>query len=213
MSATHLAEAIDLLERSNADLEPERLAADDARMLLQAYARAQRLAAFGVATLTRKVEDPSTVARATGTSITSARSTVETGKVLGSAEHLNVAFRNGDVSLEQATAIARAEESAPGSAPALVRVAKEEPFHVLREKARKVTLEAESHRALSTRQREARSARSYSDDLGMVHVHLALEPHVGTPLVARAEAEAQRLSRETRRDGANEPFERYLAEA
>lgn len=51
---------------------------------------------------------------------------------------------------------------------------------------------------------------------GMVHVHLALEPHVGTPIVARAEAEAARVAKRASAGqdvAAKEPFERYLADA
>src|SRR5688500_14591047 len=49
-----------------------------------------------------------------------------------------------------------------------------------------------------------------------------LEPHVGTPIVTRAEAEARRLARKaktaasaraTGNNGDLEPFERYLADA
>jgi hypothetical protein len=47
----------------------------------------------------------------------------------------------------------------------------------------------------------------------MVNVHLALEPHVGTPLVARAEAEAQRLYRKAKKNDAAEAFECHLADA
>jgi hypothetical protein len=47
----------------------------------------------------------------------------------------------------------------------------------------------------------------------MVHLHLALEPHVGTPIVARAEAEGARLARKAKGEGAKEPFERHLADA
>jgi hypothetical protein len=84
---------------------------------------------------------------------------------------------------------------------------------VLKNKARKARLEAEQHRNLSERQRAARGARSYSDELGMVHIHLALEPHVGTPIVARAEAEAARLGRTATAQRRQEPFERHLADA
>jgi hypothetical protein len=57
-------------------------------------------------------------------------------------------------------------------------------------------------------------ARSHVDDLGMVNVHLCLEPHVGTPIVARAEAEAERLARQAKRDDRElEPFGRFLADA
>jgi hypothetical protein len=79
-----------------------------------------------------------------------------------------------------------------------VAVAQEESFQVLREKARKTKLEAEQHRDLARRQHAARGARSYNDEIGMVHVHLALEPHLGTPIVAGAEAEAARLGRKAR---------------
>lgn len=47
----------------------------------------------------------------------------------------------------------------------------------------------------------------------MVNILLTFEPHFGTPIVARAEAEAERLAREARRNGNQEPFERYLADA
>jgi HNH endonuclease len=81
-------------------------------------------------------------------------------------------------------------------------------------------LEAEQHRDLATRQHEARKARSHVDALGMVHIHLELQPHVGAPIVARAEAEAQRLAGTSKaqrksegREGEQEPFERHLADA
>jgi hypothetical protein len=92
-------------------------------------------------------------------------------------------------------------------------VAQEEAFHVLKDKARKVKLEAERRQGLARRQHAARCARSYSDELGMVHVHLALEPHVGTPIVARAVAEAARRARAAGKNTSPEPFECHLADA
>ena len=177
------------------------------------YARAQRLAAFGIAALARRVDNASEVAAVTGTSMGKAKETVATGKVLAQSPELNLAMQQGAVSLDQAVEIARAEESAPGSAAGLVAVSQDAPFHVLREKARKAKLEAEQHVGLGVRQRAARRARNYSDELGMVNILLTFEPHIGTPIVARGEAEAQRLSMEARRRGEQEPFERYLADA
>jgi hypothetical protein len=213
MESGVLDQAAELLEKANAELQPELLTAPIARQLLAAYARAERLAAFGVAALARKLDDASELARATGTSVGNAKAVVATGKVLGDSEELSSALRHGDISLDQAAEIASAEESAPGAAAELVAVAQKEPFHVLKEKSRKAKLEAEQHGNLAERQRAARSARSYSDELGMVHVHLALEPHVGTPIAARAEAEAARLGRGARARGEQEPFERHLADA
>jgi hypothetical protein len=124
-------------------------------------------------------------------------------------------MRQGVVSLDQGAEIARAEQAAPGSARTLVKVARDEAFHVLRDRARKIKLEAEQHRDLATRQRDARTARSHVDELGKVHIHVELEPHIGAPIAARAEADAQRLARAAgvTGDGERVPFERHLADA
>ena len=207
----HIEDAIESLEKENASLEPELLRLADAHRMLQLYARVQKLASFGVAALARRIDDEQQVAKATGTSVGKAKETVATGKVMGSSAPLAAALQLGRLSLEQASEIAKVEGSAPGTAKELLGVAEKEPFHVFKEKARKTRLEAEQNNGLGEKQHRARSARSYSDELGMVHVHLALEPHVGTPIVARAEAEAQRLARQAKGD--KEPFECYLADA
>jgi hypothetical protein len=142
MELGYLDEAIELLEKANADLEPELLGRAGAESLLEAYAKAERLAAFGVAALARKLDDAPEVARVTGTSLGKAKETVATGRVLSGSADLSSALQQGDISLEQAGEIARAEASAPGAAEDLVGVAKEESFHVLRDKARKAMLEA-----------------------------------------------------------------------
>ncbi len=213
MEVSFVDEASELLEKANAGLEPELLTADSARQLLAAYARVGKLAAYGVAALSGKVDDASALAQTTGTTLGKAKAMVATGKVMAGSDDLTSAFKHAEISLDQAAEIASAEESAPGSAAELVEVAKSEPFHSLRDKARRTKLDAEQRRGLAERQSAARSARSYSDELGMVHIHLALEPHVGTPIVARAEAEAARLAKKARRDDALEPFERHLADA
>jgi hypothetical protein len=213
MDAGYVGEAIELLEKANADLEPELMRADDARRLLEAYARAEKLAAFGLAALSRKVDDAAEMARVTGTFVGKAKAVFTTGKVMASAGELGTALQQGDISLDQAAEIAQAEESSPGAAAELVALAQQAPMHVLRDKARAIKLDAEQRRGLAERQRSARGARSYPDELGMVHIHLSLEPHVGTPIVARAEAEAQRLARSARKSGAQEGFECHLADA
>ena len=173
-------QAIELLEKANASLQPELLASEAARRLMARYAHAEKLAAFGVTALTRKVAEPSQVARVTGTSLGKAKAVVTTGKVAASSEDLCSALQHGEISLDQATEITQAEESAPGSARALVEVAQKESFHVLKDKARKTKLEAEQHKGLAQRQHAARRATHSSDELGMVHINLSLEPHVGT---------------------------------
>ena len=208
-----LTDAAELLEKANANLEPELLTADAARAALAEYARMKKLASYGETMLARKVDDAKELARMTGTSIGRARETVETAKRLRDSEEVTDALQTGEISFEQAAEIARAEEARPGSASELLATAQEKSFHVLKDKARKVVLEAEQHRGLAERQRAARSSRSYSDELGMVHIHLSFQPHIGTPIMARAEAEASRLYRAAKKDGRQEPFERHLADA
>jgi hypothetical protein len=213
METTFVDDAIASLEKANANLEPELLTSSDARELLHAYARAEKLVSFGVAALSRKLDDPSEIARVTGTSAGKAKAVVSTGKVLGQSEELSTALRNGEISLDQATEIASTEEACPGAAAELVTIATKEPFHVLKDKARKLKLEAEQHRDLFARQRAARSASSHKDALGMINIHLCLEPHVGSPIVARAEAEAARLAKRAKAEGIKESFECHLADA
>jgi 5-methylcytosine-specific restriction endonuclease McrA len=213
MDVSHVEQAVELLEKANAELQPELLPGRVADRLLAAYARAEKLAGYGVAALAAKRADAGELARITGTSIGNAKAVVATGKALPGSGELAAALQQGDISLAQAGEIAAAEISSPGAATELVEVARKESFHVLKDKARKAKLEAEQRRDLFLRQRAARSARSYSDELGMTHIHVALEPHVGTPIVARAEAEAARLARRSRTEVAAEPFEAHLADA
>ena len=206
-------EAIAVLEKANADLEPELMSAGEARELLAGYSRVAKLASFGIAALSRTLDDATELARATGTSVGRAKATVDTGRALRDAGQVTDAMQRGDISIDQATEIVRAEQASRGAATELLSVAQEKPFHVLRHEARRVVLEAEQHRDLGARQRAARSAHSHRDELGMVHISLTLQPEVGTPIVNRADAEAARMHREARKNGEKEPFERLRADA
>jgi electron transfer flavoprotein alpha subunit len=85
----------ELLEKASAELQPELLTAPVAREVLAAYARAERLAAFGVAALARKLDDASELARVKGTSIGNAKAVVATGKALGGSDELSSALQLG----------------------------------------------------------------------------------------------------------------------
>ena len=213
MEKTFIDEAIVWAEKSNADLEPDLMTAEDARYARARYSRLRKLAEYGETALARKVDDAEEIAKMSGTSEGKAKATVETAKALKEADEVAGAFAGGDISLDQATEIARAEVAKPGAATELLKAAAKESFQVLRDRARKVVLEAEQSKGLAQRQREVRSARVHTDPLGMVDVHLRFEPQVGTPIVNRAEAEAGRLYRAAKKDGKQEPFERHLADA
>ena len=206
-------EAIKQIEKSNIDLEPEVMDADSVRELLSRYARAKKLVSYGETVLAAKLDDTAAVARATGVSLGKARAAVDTGNSLKAADEVREAFRSGELSTDQAAEIAKAEKASPGSSTELLKVAQEESFQALTDQSRNIVLEAEQHRGLAERQHHARRARSYKDDLGMISINLLLEPHVGVPIVNRAETEAGRLFRAAKRGGLQEPFERHLADA
>jgi hypothetical protein len=109
MESTPIREAVSWLEKANAELEPELLSSQAARDQLAAYTRAEKLAAFGKTSLARKLDDATELARLSGTSVTKARATVDTAKALGDADEVRDAFRGGDISLDQAGEIAKAE--------------------------------------------------------------------------------------------------------
>ncbi len=184
METQVLDQATELVEKANANLEPELLTAEGARTLLATYARLERLASFGIALLTRKLNDPGEIAKATGSSVGKAKALVATGETLAKSGELAGALQHGDISLDQATHIAAAEEAAPGAAAELVAVARSEPFHVMKDKAQRVKLEAEQHRDLATRQRRARFGRSHADPLGM-------GAHPPRPRAARRRADSR----------------------
>ena len=130
MEFSPIDEAVKWLEKANAELEPELLSADAARATLARYARAEKLVSYGLAALAPKIDDASELARVAGTSVGRAKQTVETGKRLGDSGAVAGALREGDISLDQAAEIAKAEEARPGSAAELLDVAERESFHV-----------------------------------------------------------------------------------
>src|SRR5688500_2696930 len=141
--------AIQLLEKATAGIEPELFDSSSARAMLERFDRVRRLGDYGVAAFARKVDDAAVVSRATGTSVGQAKATVALGKDLKAAPELGAALAAGVVSAEQAKEIASAEASVRGITEELVKTAASEPFHVFKDKARKMKLEAEQHNGLS----------------------------------------------------------------
>jgi len=217
-------QAIEMLEKEAADLEPQLLAAPAARARMRRYARLRNLLDYCVTAVSPRLSSAEEVARTTGTSLPKAKEVVATGRVMAKSDELASEMQYGHISLDQAATIAPAVAVAPGSAGDLLKVAQHEGFHVLRDRSKAVKLAAEQHGDLFERQRKARSARTYIDELGMGHIHLCLPPRPFAAISARAEAEAARLARagkkatkqaaaRGREPQAPEPFERYLADA
>ena len=139
-------EAIRQIEKSNIDLDPEVMDAHSVRELLSRYAKAKKLVSYGETMLAAKLDDPEMVARTTGVSVGKAKAAVDTGNSLKAADEVREAFKSGELSLDQAGEIAQAEQASPGSSTGLLKLAQGDSFQALRERSRKVVLEAEQHR-------------------------------------------------------------------
>jgi hypothetical protein len=150
MATMHIHDLVEGLEKANANLDPDLLTTESARRLLDEYARAEKLAAYGRTTLAARIDDAKAVARATGTSMGRAKQTLETGAALKDAPEVGDALARGDVSLDQAAEIAKAEQASPGSAGELLEVAKKESFNVLRDQSRRVSSRPNSTGDLET---------------------------------------------------------------
>jgi len=211
MERHYLAEAVEFARKANRVLSPGRCSNAEAREMLGRYAELEKLAGYGKAALAARLKDPGGLARASGTSLGKAREALKTAEAAEKTPELAEALRAGELSLDQASEIARTEQVAPGSAgPLLRRVRGGAPVHVLREDARRRRLAAQNRQDLARRQHEGRFLRHGITDNGNIRLEAELEPHIGTPLLSRLQAEAKKLSREAKRA---EPFERYLADA
>jgi hypothetical protein len=113
MEFSSMDEAIRQIEKSNIDFEPEVLDAHAARELMSRYARAKKLVSYGETMLAAKLDDAEVVARTTGVSIGKAKAAVDTGNSLKGADEVRDAFRSGEISVDQATEIAMAENCSP----------------------------------------------------------------------------------------------------
>jgi hypothetical protein len=115
--------------------------------------------------------------------------------------------------LAQAGEIAQAEAEVPGSAEALVALARRAGLGEVRNEVRKVVFSSTHPDDLYERQRKARYFRHWRDELGMVRFSGSLPPEVGIGIVNRIDAEAQRLRRQAGPEAKAEQFEAHAADA
>src|SRR5438105_8746462 len=199
--AAGLAEVARVVDEALATFDPELLSGDDCARAAAALARiekacaaarvraAARAAACGVHRR-RGFGDPEEwLARLSGSSTTEARRAWDTVATLESCPRTADAVALGDLSLDQAREIVKAEAARPGSEGALLATARREGLHALRDEARNLRLAAIDADELHRRQHAARHVRHWRDDLGMVAGSFALAPEEGIPFVNRLDAE------------------------
>lgn len=203
-------QAIDCLEKLNAELSPDLYAPWEAQSLHRRYAHVGKLSAFGELSLADRIGDPTELARVSGTSIGTARKALDASRQMAKTPPLAEALRRAELSFDQAYEIAKTESIAPGSTGILLDIARNGAFHVLKDEARRIRLEAKAGPGLAELQHESRHLHHRVTDNGMIRLEGEFEPHIGVPIVSRLQSEARRLARIAT---TAESFDRYMADA
>jgi HNH endonuclease/Domain of unknown function (DUF222) len=149
------------------------------------------------------------LARAAGTTVAAARSSLATVELVEECPATDAAVRSGEVSLAQAAEIV----SVPGHESELLELARSSALGPVRDRARKRRLAAIDPAELYAAQRKTRDGQHWRDELGMVCLKGSLPPDVGIPFVNQWDAETDRLWREGRKNGDPEPRAAYAADA
>lgn len=208
-----------------AGLDPSTYSPDDAAAVVTALASlgkacsaararfAARAAAGGVHRKKGYADADDWLASESGTSTVEARRELETTKKVAQCPATADALANGELTLTQAGEIANTEEACPGSEGEMLELAHNKPLRRLKEEARKRRLEAMNAEDLARRQRRARSFRRWPDEDGMICGSFRLPPAEGLAVLSRIDAEADRIRREAKARGEEEPWEAHAADA
>jgi hypothetical protein len=140
------------------------------------------------------------MARASGSTASSAKAALDTAAALEAHPEAKTALDTGELSLAQARELVRTETECPGSAADLLDLAKQNSLKTLKEQARDRRVRAIDPEELHALQHAARHARHWRTHLGNVAVTVELPPEFGVPFVNRLDAETDRVWQEHRRE-------------
>ena len=133
------------------------------------------------------------MARATGSTAGSVKAALETAATLESQPEAKAALDAGELSFAQARELVRTEAAVPGSAAALLGVAKEQSLRALKDQARDRRVRAIDPEALHALQHAAMHHRHWTTALGNIAYAGELPPEYGIPFTNILDAETDRL--------------------
>ena len=154
------------------------------------------------------------LARRTGTSVVQAAAAIDTARRLVSLPETAAAARRGELSAEQACAIADAAGDDPGAEHDLLEAARRSPLAELREQCART--KAAAYVDLEARRRrihQRRSLRSFTDPEGEWHLHCRNNPEVGARIMAALDPIREQIFRQARAEARHEPPDAYAADA
>ncbi|MBA3281554.1 MAG: DUF222 domain-containing protein [Acidimicrobiia bacterium] len=154
------------------------------------------------------------LARTTGSSRKDAESTVETGKRLEGLPATAEAARRGDLSAQQAEAIAGAATADPAAEARLLDAAKRKTLRELQAECRRTKAHADPDpEATAKRIHTKRSCRAWYDDDGTGHLHLSGPTATIARIDNAVRHRADCLFARARAEGRREPADAYAFDA
>jgi hypothetical protein len=154
------------------------------------------------------------LARQSGTTGNQAREALQMAQRLDDCPDTKQALLAGDISLQQAGEITRAESETQGAEAELLAVARGSDLSQVRDRSREYRQARVDPVQLRRRQFQLRSFRHWQDRDGLIRFAGGLPPETGLPFVRRVEAAAVRRLRAARAAGDNsDPFEAHAADA
>ncbi len=218
-------DAVEILRVALEGFDPNVLSGGDCATVVEALARIEKRCAAARtraalratncgAHAVRGFADPvDWLARQSGISTGEARTALATAERLDDSSPTGAALLAGELSLAQAAEITRTAEECPGSEDELLDLARRSGLAGLKDRARKIRLDAVDADELHRRQQQAQRLRHWRDSEGMIRLDASFEPVAGVPFANRLDALTDRLVREARQAGRPEPRERLAAVA
>jgi hypothetical protein len=208
-----------------AELDVGSVSPADAVGLVDWFAEVERLGAAGKVLAAGRVADAEPylvsgdrsmadwLAKRTGSTVSEARSVLDTAQRLAQAPVTDAAFRAGELSVKQAEAISCAAAADPSSETRLLGVAGSQSLQKLRDECARVRAAAEiDPRARHERIRRSRTWRRWTDAEGARCGSYRLTPDAGALLEAAAQPFIDAAIDTDRRSGAREPFDALAAD-
>jgi hypothetical protein len=205
-----LVESVRVLRATLVAYQPELQSGEDCAVLVEELATlekvcaatrvraAARAGACGVHEERGFADVSDWMARASGSTASSAKAALDTAAALEEHPDAKAAVERGELSLAQARELVRTEAECPGSVADLLDVAKHNSLKTLKEQARDRRVRAIDPEELHALQHAAMQARVWENHLGNVVCSVELPPELGVPFRNRLDAETDRLWQEYR---------------
>jgi len=223
-----LSKATSVLRGVVAGLDGDALSGADAAMLVERFSAISKLAGAGITICAKRVNETGYFERCghrdagswlgdlCGEPTGASRSLLATAGRLSDLPGLEGAMRAGELSPDQAAAVARGGAADPSSEAELLERARKGSLRELRDEADRLEAAARSREqdeARYARIHAERHLRTWLDADGSFKGRFSLAPEDGALFLSGIEHEANHLFDAARRAGLREPREAYMADA